>query len=196
MALTQERLGYVGDRCVGLDGVVEMTDKYANIGYRAAHKNIRYALAEEVTKSKNDHIHLLRTSNINALSDYDHKYFPALRKAFLQTWISQPKGHALVYLKDKKISGYGLMRKAQTGYKIGPLFAETADIAECLFQHLASNADEFPVLLDIPEPNQAAKDLVKKYNMEKVFETLRMYRNGMPDINLNNIYGITTFELG
>ena len=32
--------------------------------------------------------------------------------------------------------------------------------------------------------------------MEPVFETVRMYRNGTTDEDLQKVYGVTTFELG
>ena len=50
--------------------------------------------------------------------------------------------------------------------------------------------------MDVPEPNRHAQALVKKYEMKIVFEVIRMYRNGFPEIDLEGIYGITTFELG
>ena len=47
------------------------------------------------------------------------------------------------------------------------------------------------------ESNQNALRLVCSYNMEPKFEVMRMYRNGLPSINLKKeIYGIASFELG
>src|SRR3989338_9726956 len=46
LALTQACLAYVGDRIVGLDGVITMLDRYERLGYRYAHSNARYCLAE------------------------------------------------------------------------------------------------------------------------------------------------------
>lgn len=42
--LTQARRAYIGDRNAGLDGVLDMIDNYASIGYKFAHYNARYAL--------------------------------------------------------------------------------------------------------------------------------------------------------
>jgi len=66
-----------------------------------------------------------------------------------------------------------------------------------LFQALTANVpDSSPVFLDIPEVNNRAVDLVIKYNMIRSFETARMYTGSFPDLPLNRIYGVTSFELG
>ncbi len=52
------------------------------------------------------------------------------------------------------------------------------------------------VFLDIPEINMDAKILTAKYEMTKVFETARMYSREKPNIDLNKVFGITSFELG
>ena len=52
------------------------------------------------------------------------------------------------------------------------------------------------VFLDIPTVNKEALALVKKYDAQYVFECARMYYGGMPKMDMDKIYGITTFELG
>jgi len=50
--------------------------------------------------------------------------------------------------------------------------------------------------LDIPETNPAAVELDEKYAMNIVFETARMYTGAVPDLCLNRLFGVTSFELG
>jgi hypothetical protein len=52
------------------------------------------------------------------------------------------------------------------------------------------------VFLDIPTVNQNAVNLIQKYNGKYVFECARMYYGATPQVDLDNIYGITSFELG
>ena len=52
------------------------------------------------------------------------------------------------------------------------------------------------VFIDMPNPNGKAMELAGQLGLIKVFETGRMYSNHAPDIDLDRIYGITTFELG
>jgi hypothetical protein len=53
-----------------------------------------------------------------------------------------------------------------------------------------------PIFLDVPGVNPAAVRLAEGYGMSKVFETARMYTGDPPAIELDGIFGVTTFELG
>jgi hypothetical protein len=44
--------------------------------------------------------------------------------------------------------------------------------------------------------NSEAVDLAKRHNMTVVFETARMYKGESPDLPINRLFGVTTFELG
>jgi hypothetical protein len=94
------------------------------------------------------------------------------------------------------VRGYGVMPRCRTGFKVGPLFAETKEGAEALFRSLAAEAGSEPVFLDLPEPNPAARALAIRHGLAPVFETARMYRGADPQLPLSRIFGITTFELG
>ena len=100
-------------------------------------------------------------------------------------------------MQGGKIAGYGVMRICRSGRKIGPLFADSPELAESLFQALLSviTTNE-RVYLDIPEVNQDAVSFVKRYNMEAVFETARMYSVENPEIPLRRLFGVTSFEVG
>lgn len=102
----------------------------------------------------------------------------------------------MAWIVDGRIAGYSVVRECREGYKIGPLFAETSEIADRLFQALAAKAGGKPVFLDIPGPNRDARRLCERYGMTPVFETARMYRGSAPELPLYQIFGITTFELG
>ena len=52
------------------------------------------------------------------------------------------------------------------------------------------------MFIDIPEPNTAAIDMVRRLGFAPSFETARMYLGPMPDLPLDAIFGITTLELG
>lgn len=52
------------------------------------------------------------------------------------------------------------------------------------------------IFLDTPEVNKSAIALAEKYKMKPMFETARMYTKEQPNVPLNKIFGVTTFELG
>lgn len=198
LSLTEERLKYVGHRMTGLDGVLDKVSKYERLGYVVSHKQIRYEWIGRSSFSPSTHIVDVRTIPFNKLENFDRKYFPAPRREFLRCWLHQVNCYALAHLDDQQqLGGYGVMRQCFQGYKIGPLFAKSPLIAQKLFEALCTQVREAAIYLDIPEPNKNAQMLVKNYNMTPKFEVIRMYRNGFPDINLEDgIYGVTTFELG
>jgi hypothetical protein len=51
-------------------------------------------------------------------------------------------------------------------------------------------------ILDVPTPNRSALDLALRFGMKEFFRTLRMYTLGAPDIEMDHVFGITSFELG
>ena len=61
---------------------------------------------------------------------------------------------------------------------------------------LDSTDDNQEFYLDVPEINSEAVKLAQKYEMEMVFETVRMYTREVPKIEVNDVFGVTTFELG
>lgn len=195
--LTKARLAYVGNRNAGIDGVLNMLDKYARIGYQFAHNNARYCFKHRnMAVSPNPHIIPLGQVDFTKLCQYDRMHFPAPRSQFLKCWIKQANSKSIGFVSNDTIQGYGVIRTCRQGFKIGPLFANTPNIARTLFDHLISFANNDLVYLDIPENNPHAIQLVKDNNMEKVFATARMYLKGEPALKKENIYGITTFELG
>jgi len=197
--LTKHRLNYVGNkRNLGLDGVIDMCDKYERIGFVTAHLNTRYqGKFPQIAIDHDTHIKTITKADFDNINVYDKQLFPGAREAFLACWLFPANGHALVSKNaDGSFNGYGVIRKCYDGYKVGPLFADSPDLAEAILLMLVNETNNEYVYLDIPAPNQAALTLVNKYKMQPCFKTNRMYTKGTPDIDLTRIYGITTFELG
>jgi len=190
-------IDYLQGCTIGLDGVVEQQPNYKKSGFTLAYRNIRYQGVGGGEVIENPQIKKLSGLPFEEVKRYDRLFFPAERDAFLSRWISQPQSTALGIMKGERLCGYGVIRTCRNGYKIGPLCADQPLFAEALFNALcASVPKESAVFLDIPEANPAALDLVARYNMQKVFETARMYAGAAPELPVQNIFGITTFELG
>jgi GNAT superfamily N-acetyltransferase len=196
LALTKARLEHIGKRNAGLDGVENMVEKYKRLGYRTAHRTIRYIFTPKIAQSLLPEIVPVAQIPFAELAAYDRRHFFAPREAFLKLWIGQPHAVALGLRDVGELKGFGVLRKCRNGYKIGPLFAEQPEIAEALFDALCSHAIGEPVTIDMPEPNQAALRLAAKHDMRPEFACDRMYLRGDPDLPLGNIYGITSFEAG
>jgi hypothetical protein len=192
----QAGMAHLGERTVGLDGVVAQQENYRRSGFRLAHRNIRYGGQPGVAAPQDARIQAVEGDLLNAVRAYDRAFFPAPRDGFLRCWLDPSRHHARALVQDGSVRGYGVMRRCRTGFKVGPLFAETKAGAEALFRSLAAEAGSEPVFLDLPEPNPAARALAIRHGLAPVFETARMYRGADPQLPLSRIFGITTFELG
>ena len=134
--------------------------------------------------------------DFNKLLEYDSQVFLFPRPVFLSYWISRADSFGYYLEHEGTILGYGILRKCFTGYRIGPLFADDEIIAREIVEALLSNIPGELYYLDIPEPNTATLKIVHQYNMQKVFETARMYTKEIPNVPLHKVFGITSFELG
>ena len=196
--LWQAAMEYMKGRNVGLDGVVAQQENYQKSGFHFAYNNIRYEFKtlDLPMKGSSPPVVPLSQVGFDELAAYDGAVFSVERRRFLQPWISQSGGVALGSLRDGRLSGYGLLRSCRSGCKIGPLFADTAEIADALFGALVQQVPGAVVYLDVPAVNPAAMALAQKYQMQPVFETARMYTGGPPKVLLDKVFGVTSFELG
>lgn len=197
IALWRHAIAGAEGRTIGLDGVVAQQENYRKSGFAWSHANIRYGGTVNVVEPPGTDLVDAAPVHAAALIDYDHRFNPARRDAFLCEWIKQLQTRrSVILLRDGTIVGYGTIRACREGFKIGPLFADSETGADLIFRKLAAGVKEARIYLDIPEPNASARALCARYNMKPVFETARMYRGPAPELPLARIYGITTFELG
>ncbi|MEA3638876.1 MAG: GNAT family N-acetyltransferase [Lamprobacter sp.] len=205
---------------IGLDGVFNMQDYYARGGFVFSHRHIRFrgesghllgdsignehqsgpfvpkAAGAGQADSHSSVLMPLTELPFDSLVAYDRRCFPAPRPGFLKGWITQQHALALGLLRDGALSGYGVVRRCIQGYKIGPLFADDAAAAQTLFTPLTAYAGAEPVFIDAPENNPAALALVQRQGMVEVFGCARMYLGSVPNIAHQQVFGVTSFELG
>ena len=183
------------DGPVGLDAVVEQQETYARDGFVRAYANFRFGGMAPVA-APDPRVVDITPAHLDAVTALDRACFGFPRPDFLKAWLAPPQGRACVFVENGAVKGYGVIRRCRAGWKIGPLFADGAEVAGALFSTLALTAAGDQVFLDIPDPNPAARALAEGAGLAPVFETGRMYRGTGPDLPLDRIFGITTFELG
>ena len=197
----QAGMRHLHGRVIGLDGVLAQQSNYQKTGFQLSHRNIRFegrsredGLESDFSYASTVPLDQIPLSKIQA---FDRSFFPEDRAFFISQWIRQPGSYALGLIQEGEISGYGVIRPCRVGFKIGPLFANSELVAEKLFISLcALLANDTPVFLDVPECNAGAMALVRRHDMQPMFETARMYTVSIGDVRLGDTYGMTTFELG
>ncbi len=180
---------------IGMDGVVDMQPFYQKGGFETAFRDIRYEkIGESFDLDKN--ISAIEENDTPSILKYDKRCFGFPRPQFIVPWLKLPENKTFKYMKNNQIKGFAIVRKADTGYRIGPLFADNENIAKELYMACLNSVVGEPLCLDIPLINKKASNLMKQFNAKYVFECARMYYGEAPNIEIDKVYGITTFELG
>jgi len=199
LQLWQRALDHAGRRVVGLDGVVDQQDNYRASGFELAYRNIRYggvpAVLPVAVVAGLD-LHYIDTPDAQ-LEALDRSVFPAARRSFWQGWM-QATAHVTVQaVQAGDTVGFGTIRPCREGYKIGPLVAHSQQVAEAILARLLQGiGPQDQVFLDVPEPNIAGNNVAQSLGLRPVFETARMFRGPAPNIDVNKVFGVTSFELG
>jgi len=180
---------------IGMDGVVAMQPFYQKGGFEMAYRDERY---EKIGTSYpgNPAVQTITDADFAAICTLDFECFGVARTTFLSLWLKASNAKAFKYSINNNLLGFAVIRQCQTGYKIGPLFAENTIAAEALYERCLSEAIGEPVYLDIPVCNEAAVALVTQYNTSYVFECARMYYGTPPKTAIQKVFGMTSFELG
>ncbi|MDD2926227.1 GNAT family N-acetyltransferase, partial [Rhodoferax sp.] len=197
LQIWQAGLSRLAGRTVGLDGVLAQQSNYRKSGFDLAYRNIRYQGVGGAPCPTDEAVVPLANVPLEDIAAYDQPLFPDNRVAFLRCWVDQPGAVALGLVQQGQLLGYGVLRPCRSGFKVGPLLADSPALAERLWLALRASAPTgAPVFLDTPAANPAAVNLAQRHGMQLVFETARMYLGPAPQLPINRVFGVTSFELG
>ncbi|MGY8683805.1 GNAT family N-acetyltransferase [Bradyrhizobium sp. UFLA05-153] len=188
-------IAHAGARVIGLDGVVAQQDNYRKSGFALAYANIRYGGIVAAPAQPSD-IVALDGIPLALIEADDATVFPASRSTFLRAWIGAPGHIGRALMREGKLAGWGVIRSCRHGHKIGPLVADDRAGAEIIMQALLAAAGGGEVFLDVPSVNPEAIALAESFGLAPTFETARMYTSPIPPLQLDRVFGVTSFELG
>lgn len=179
---------------IGMDGVLDMVPFYERGGFRRHHLNIRFqgtaqatAAAGCINLSEKD------TEQILAL---DHECFGSDRAGFVAAWLARPGMLGAGIFEGRRLTGFGIARPSKVGYKIGPLYAQSAQDAEQLLDGLCNRIVGKQVQIDAPDINSAAEAVFRARGWLPVFRCARLYLGTDPNANLGATYGVCSLEFG
>jgi len=189
-------------RTIGGNGLIHMLDTYEEHGFtHRDHLNTRWCGSPNkdlLSKAISDNnIKLTKEFSVKTLSDYEAKIFPVSREAFYNKWLNIPESHVCVAMEGDKVRGFAVLAMSVDGYKIAPLLADNEKIAEMLFVDLSKKViNKGLIHLDTVASNPLGAKLAKRFNMESIFDTRRIYIGEVPQIDHSKIFGLTTLEIG
>lgn len=184
-------------RNVGLDGVVAQQENYRKSGFKFAWNNARYeGPPGDVRPPAGIALVDGRSIAFDKLAAYDRRFVVAERDTFLSLWIGLSQRASLVALKDGVIAGFGVMRACPASFKVGPLYAESPEIAAALIAALAQKMSPPSVVMDVPDFNKPALALVERMGWRQVSSSARMYTGEIPALDRAGLYAVASLELG
>lgn len=206
----QAGMQYLQGRSIGLDGVVDQQANYRRSGFDLAYRNIRFEGTpkfDETLESESWKIQPLRSSDLPELLRIDEAVHGVNRQRFMSAWLGEPidSRKTIVLRCEGTIEGFGTIRRCRNQYKVGPLLVcnggrsdaiASSAKARTMISALVAEVDAQKIVLDVPEPNDAAMNVARQLGLVPAFETARMYCGRAPQIDVKAIYGVTTLELG
>lgn len=200
LATWKAALPHAEGRVIGLDAVPAQRDLYIRSGFTPAYDNVRYTGTPRTLPAADGAgtVGSVTPYHLDAISAYDSGCFPAERHAFLSRWLTADQHTARVLLDDNgHVTGYGVVRPAHHGVRIGPLFADTAAGAGALFTALSAGLPaDVPLSLDVPSDNDAATSLAVAFGLTESSRCTRMYSAPPPPTRSQAVFATTTLELG
>ncbi|MGL4745150.1 MAG: GNAT family N-acetyltransferase [Dermatophilaceae bacterium] len=188
-----------GQRVTAGDAMPEQVDNYAKDGSRPAHRTVHWFGTVAPTDSEPaDSIREVTAADLNAVADYEAEAFPAHRRRFLERWLFADGHRALLATgADGAVAGFGVVRPAPRGHRVGPLVANTPELAGALLRALVAGlpaGEELSVFA--PDHNEATEGLLRSAGLAPHFHVVRMYRGEPRPHHAERVYAISSLEVG
>jgi len=188
---------------VGVDVPREQLGLYRLHGFAPAGSTSRYQGVPAPQPRNDRRVTVLLRRDFNQVGMLDAAAFGAPRHALAIAVAASLGQHTLVYRDKNVIRGYGVLRPAHDGMRIGPLYADSEIVASALLDSLCGIATTLKadtVTIDIPDTSPAAVGLVNSRGLHPVGGTVRMYRLGSSGVPNNAssrfCFALTSLELG
>ncbi|XP_064643062.1 holothin acyltransferase-like [Lineus longissimus] len=174
-ALWEERLKHVGDRNFMIFSAPNRIEANKRLGFTAEICRFQM-MSGKVNKAK----YLSRTENdYNVIVPYEEGHFDGVlaydnlihyinpRDRFLRLWFAHKnKSRVAVAMAADQVVGYGCIYPTYEGYRIGPLYADSGDIAAGLLRELLDTIPEpQPTITMAVFSDSAGFKLAKELNL-------------------------------
>tara|TARA_Y100000589_G_scaffold221535_1_gene209101 strand:- start:8051 stop:8941 length:891 start_codon:yes stop_codon:yes gene_type:complete len=209
--LWKHALNYLEDiECIGLEAAPMRLKDYQKWGFVTSSITNRWKLNGRKNLPKSNFYNDPRPSfkvvpgdqiSSEAVLNYDSQREPSPRPHFLNDWLKNSIGIVKALVDDNNMChGFGRIRPCmlqdnKTGWRIGPLLADTPPLAELLIRELVGNLEN-QILLDCPSLNPYANYLLSNLGFSEISKTYRMYKGAQPPFPMNQVYGLACLELG
>jgi len=186
--------------CLKLDATDAGAKVYSRMGFQTEYQVERWFLnrAEFHLSPSPDETEIVYLSkqHLQAIEDLDVSAFGASRKRLLKRYLNKGR-FSFAHGEPTYPKGFVLGRPGSNAHQVGPLVAQTPEIARSLLQAALVATAGTPVIVDIPVVNSHIVGLLEEYGFERKRTLNRMYRGdnlypGQPE----QIFCLAGFEFG
>lgn len=197
LPLFEKALARISDRTVALEGVLAQQDNYRKQGFQTIAPSFRLRYEHE-SKPVEPTCDLLPIAQIpmSDVAQLDHDVFGANRPAFWTEWFRLPESRGLAAVDRSRLVGFGHVRRTHSGWRVGPLVADSVATASELLAALCEQVRTTSVELDVCTANSQFEGFARHLALKPVFETARMYRGTVPDLNWSMHFAMSAMEIG
>jgi ribosomal protein S18 acetylase RimI-like enzyme len=203
-ALLENSIQYLKDNripCMKLDATPMGKKVYVPLGFKDEYEVRRYQTtniaAGQGSQQKHIGLQSMRPEHLDQLAKWDADIFGVNRRKVLAGFLKRNPELCFCFIVENQITGYIMAHKGYEAYQIGPFLAEDSQTAEALLLKVTDQITGQKVFMDVPEPNQAALELVERHHFTIQRSFCRMYQGenlypGQPD----KVYGTSGAEKG
>lgn len=137
----------------------------------------------------------LKDVNFNDVIAYDTEIQTLPRPVYLSMWAQHSSANGYVALKSGRVVGYGVLRPADVGHKMYPLFADDPILAKALFCKLVTHIPEGEDLIysHIVE-NDASSKFVEANDLTSYLSMTRLYNKWDIPVDTRRVYSVSSTE--
>ena len=191
-------LNRIGIRLMGLDADPAQMENYQQLGFKEAHNNNRFVYRVSGAEQLRDRV-ISQPPTVTDLTLFDAHYVKEIRGRFIDQWLDLDVGRRHLCLRNPqgKLRGYGALREAADGWRVGPLYARNLVDAKDLMEGLCSQLYEgVKVYIDIPDNNLNRFKFISHFKLQPTgYDRTRMYYGMPPKIPTDEVFGVCTVEM-
>ena len=175
-----EHLRQSGVGCIKLDATPLGRQVYGPLGFVSEWSLSRWQTTElsvcpeRIETASDPGSRPLDSGDIGCVADLDACAFGVARNRMLSLLATQSETR--VHRDGAgRIVGYGMLRPGQRAYHLGPIVAEDESSGIVLADNLLGSIPARPLYWDIPDTNQAAIRVARRYGLHRQRTLTRMY---------------------
>jgi hypothetical protein len=182
---------------VGLDGDARQQENYRRSGFVDVHGNTRWHWRAGAARPGRSVVEVVdaREVPLDTLVELDARAVGAARPRLIAAWLAQPDARAEAVVSEGRAIGLVTARPARMGWKVGPLYAEDAEIAGALLATITEDL-ESECWLDSPDPNAVAMAMMRRFGAEAAPTSGRMTRGEPPLGDGSVTFALLAHEIG